>query len=195
MTTVALHQGPQPQMLAFAVLGLVAGHFAVGHLSLTGILRAPPEPSQHAIRLGAFLGLGLALSLICVALIPEHRSYWIAILFVSRALIPFPDSKRPLLRYGKGASVGILAAVLVEALAPPDALRMLIACAALVLGIRFLPNPGSVGTAMMTVAVLLGTAPTYAEAIFRAEAILLVFAIMVLVGVVLDRLWNEVSRV
>lgn len=194
MTTVSLHQSPEPKMLAFVLIGLVAGHATIGHLGLSSIVSASPEPKEHAIRLGVFLGFGLAISLICVAVIPEHRSYWVAILFVSRALIPFPDSKQPLLRYGKGAAVGILAAVLIEVIAPPETVRLLIALAALVLGIRFLPNQGPIGATMMTVAVLLGTAPTFGEAAFRAEAIFLVITIMVLVGVVLDSLWSKVCR-
>lgn len=76
----------------------------------------------------------------------------------------------------------------------PIMLPVLIAFGALVPGLRFLHHPGPVGATAMTVAVLPGTVPRFAEAIFRAEAILLVFGIMIMVGVVLVGFWAKVCR-
>jgi hypothetical protein len=189
---VALARGPDPLILPLAVLGLATGHFVIGHLGLTGMLCGRPAAARHAARLGLFLAFGMALSVVFVALMDGQRSYWIALLFVSRALVPFPDRKEPLLRYGTGAAAGVLAAVLIEAMGLPDVLRLLLALGALVLGIRFLIHPMPIAPAMMTMAVLLGTAPTAAEALFRAEAIALVFAIILMVGLVVDQLWAAV---
>lgn len=66
-----------------------------------------------------------------------------------------------------------------------------LAAGALVLGVRFMIHPKPIGPAMMTIAVLLGTATKMTAALFRAEAVALVFGLVV-VGIVLDQIWRFV---
>jgi hypothetical protein len=192
MSFVAMPGGGGVGLLFPAAAGLAAGFATLGWLGLAGTLPPGPSTARHGWRLGLFLGGGMALSFVLVLGLDLPRAYWIAVLFLSRALIPFPDRAEPLRRYGTGAALGVLVALGIEALALPDGLRLALALAALVLGIRFMLHTRPIGPAMTTVAVLLGTAPTTAEALFRAEAIGLVIGMIVLLGLVIDRLWSLV---
>lgn len=194
LLVVALTHGTDAdlRMLFPVAAGLVAGHLVIAGLGLTAMLRTRPAPFRQGLRLGLFLALGVGAALLLVALIEAPHSYWIAILFVSRALSPGPDAAAPLRRYGTGAAIGVVIAIGIEALGLPDALRLCLALGALGLALRYMLAPQPIGPAMSTVAVLLGTAPTLSEAVFRAESIGMVIGLVLLVGFVLDRLWRVV---
>ncbi len=193
MSFVAMAGGSDPWLMAPAAVGVVAGFLTLGSLGLAGVMRPGPAGARHGLRMALFLGAGMTISSLLVLNLDMPRSYWIAVLFLSRALIPFPDRIAPLQRYGTGAALGVLVAVGLEALALPVGIRLSIALAALVLGTRFMLHPRPIGPAMTTVAVLLGTAPTATEALFRAEAIGLVIGMIVLLGLLIDRLWAWVT--
>ncbi|WP_139165875.1 hypothetical protein [Paracoccus tibetensis] len=176
--------------LAMAGLGAATGAVVMGHLALWSVI--PPQRLSRAqgLRLALFLSLGVTLSLILGLRAPQH-GHWIAVLFMSRALVPFGQRRAPLMRYGTGAALGVSAALLIEAVHPPGLLRVALAIAAAVLGLRFMLHARPIGPAMTTLSVLLGTAPTMRDALFRAEAVAAALGIVVLAGLVLDRLWLE----
>lgn len=194
LVVVALTQRTEADILLVlpAAAGLVTGYMVLARLGLSGMLRAGPASDRQGLRLGLFLALGMGAALGLVALIDAPRSYWIAIVFVSRALSPRPDARAPLGRYGTGAAIGVVISIGIEALGPPDVLRLCLALGALALALRYLLAPQLTGPAMSTVAVLLGTAPTLNEAVFRAESIGIVIGLVLVVGFVLDGLWRIV---
>ena len=102
--------------------------------------------------MGLFLAIGVALSVGLAMTINLHHAYWIVILFLSRSLMPMQDRPGALLKYGHGATLGVIAAVLIELAGPPDAGRLLLALAAFVLGLRFMPHPLPISSAAMTAA-------------------------------------------
>jgi hypothetical protein len=84
----------------------------------------------------------------------------------------------------------VLLAIAVEAAGVAAAFRLLVAFAALIIGLRFLTYPIPVSSGAFTVAVLLGTAPTLAEAAFRLETVALVIGMILFLTLLLDRLWT-----
>jgi hypothetical protein len=190
MAATGLSQGSTAWILPLALAGVVAGCLAVEHLGPSTILPRAPATAEAGLRLGLFLALGVALSLALVLVIDMHRSYWIAIIFVSRALLPMQHRPQALLRYSKGAAAGVLFAVAVELAGLLGILRLLVPLAALIAGLRFLTYPIPVSSGAFTVAVLLGTAPTLAEAAFRLETVALVIGMILFVTLLLDRLWT-----
>ncbi len=184
---------PLARLLVPAVTGLATGHVLTRLLSLAGAIPAGVLPPHHAMRLVLFLAGGLALAQLCALLVGDPYGHWVVLLFVSRALVPFPHRKEPLLRYGTGAAIGVGAALMIEALHLPGLVRLLIAAGALVLGLRFMIHHRPIAPAMMTLAALLGTAPTVEAALARGETVALVLGIIPLVGLGLDRLWRGVA--
>jgi len=108
------------------------------------------------------------------------------ILFVSRSLMPAHDKPGALLEYGRGAALGILAAILIKMAGTPDAGLLLLALAAFVVGLRFMPHPLPISSSAMTAGDLLASAPTPGDATFRAEAVVLVIALIALLSLIID---------
>lgn len=157
------------------------------HLHLSGLLRAPLASRAEAVRVGLFLAVGVVLSIVLAMTINLPHAYWIVILFVSRCLMPMQDRPRALLKYGHGAALGVLAATLIELAGTPDAWRLLLALTAFVLGLRFMPHPLPISSATMTAGILLASAPTPDQATFRAEAVVLVIALILFLTLILER--------
>jgi len=63
-TANATERGGYIQMLAPAVAGLVAGDLVMTHLRLSGVLHHPPASRAEAVKLGLFLVIGVALSIV-----------------------------------------------------------------------------------------------------------------------------------
>lgn len=184
---IAVERGGDLRMLTLAALGLGGGYLVIAVLRLSSILRAPPANRAEAVRLGILLSLGVALSIGLAMAIDLPHAYWIVILFISRCLMPMQDSPGALLKYGHGAALGVLAAVLIELAGLPDAWRLLLALAVVVLGLRFMPHPRPISAAAMTAGILLTSAPTPSEASFRVEAVVLVIALILFLTLVLER--------
>ncbi|MFU8865362.1 MAG: hypothetical protein ACNA7O_15735 [Rhodobacterales bacterium] len=183
---IATERGGDASMLALAALGFWTGYLVVGHLDLSAILRAPRASLAEAVRLGLFLAVGVALSIGLAMTLDLPHAYWIVIMFVSRSLMPAQDKPGALLKYGRGAALGILAAILIELAGTPDAGLMLLALAAFVVGLRFMPHPLPISSAAMTAGVLLASAPTPDDATFRAEAVVLFVALIALLSLIID---------
>lgn len=187
LTAIATERGGDFRMLAMAAAGLAVGQLVMTHLRLSGILRHPVVRPAEAVKLGLFLGIGVALSIGLAVTINLPHAYWIVILFISRSLMPMQHKPGALFKYGHGAALGVLAAILIELTGASDALRLLLALAAFVLGLRFMPNPLPVSSAAMTAGILLASAPMPGDAIFRVEAILLVIALILFLTLILER--------
>ncbi len=179
------------RMLALSALGIGAGCMVAAHLRLTSILRPPLASRVEAVRLGLFLSVGVALSIGLAMTINLPHAYWIVILFVSRCLMPMQDTPGALLKYGHGAALGVVAVIAIELAGPPDAWRLLLALTAFVLGLRFMPHPRPISAAAMTAGILLASAPTPGEATFRAEAVVLVIALILFLTLILERVMPE----
>lgn len=184
---IATERGGDARLLTLAALGLWMGYMVIAHLRLSGLLRAPRARRAEAVRLGLFLAVGVALSVGLAMTLNLPHAYWIVILFVSRCLMPMQDRPGALLTYGHGAALGVLAAILIELAGTPDAWLLLLALAAFVLGLRFMPHPLPISSAAMTAGILLVSAPTPGAATFRAEAVVLVIALIVCLTLILER--------
>lgn len=191
---IAARRGGDVWMLPLAAAGLVVGWWATAHLRLSGVLRLPLASRHDAIRLGLFLGLGVVLSVGMAYWIELPHAYWIVILFLSRSLMPMQQHPGALLKYGHGAALGVVAAVVVEALGTPDALRLLLALAAFVPGLRYMIHPLPISAAAMTAGVLLASAPTPGDAGFRAGAIVLVIGLILFLTLVLERVMPKLAE-
>lgn len=192
---IAVERGGDLRMLTLAAPGLGGGYLVIAVLRLSSILRAPPASRAEAVRLAIFLSLGVALSIGLAMAVNLPHAYWIVILFISRCLMPMQDSPGALLKYGHGAALGVLAAMLIELAGLPDAWRLLLALAAFVLGLRFLPHPQPIAVAAMTAGALLASAPTLGEATFRAEAVVMVVALILFLTLILERVMPRLPKV
>ena len=184
---IANERGDDDWMLALAAAGLGVGCLVAAHLRLMSILRAPLVRRAEAARLAIFLGVGVALSIGLAMSIDLPHAYWIVILFVSRCLMPMRDKPGALLKYGHGAALGVMMAMMIELTGISDAGRLLLALIAFVLGLRFMPYPWPISAAAMTAGILLASAPTPGEATFRAEAVLLVIVLILFLTLILER--------
>jgi hypothetical protein len=184
---IAIERGGDVRMLALATLGLGGGYLVTAHLRLSAILRPPLAAQAEAVRLAIFLLVGVALSIGLAMTINLPHGYWIVILFVSRCLMPMQDRPGALLKYGHGAELGVLAAILIGLAGTPDAWRLLLALAAFVLGLRFTPDQRPISAVAMTAGTLLASAPIPGDATFRAEAVLLIIALILFLTFILER--------
>ena len=194
MAIVGLGFGGDWPTVPFMALGVVGGALTVHGLAMAGLLPKLLLPPVGAVALMLFLGIGLALSFILIAMLDEPRSYWIGLLFVGRAIVPFEAQRKSALRFGRGAMVGVIVAMAVQALTLPAAVQLMIAFAAGVIGLRTLPHPLPIASGCFTVSILLSTATTFGEAVFRAEAIAIVVGIILVVSFGIDRLWAVLLR-
>lgn len=185
---IATDRGGDLRLLALAALGLGGGCLVAAHLRLMSILRAPLASRAESARLGLFLAAGVTLSIGLAMAINLPHAYWIVILFVSRCLMPMQDKPGALFKYGHGAALGVLAAIVIELAGTPDTGRLLLALVAFVVGLRFLPHPWPISPAAMTAGILLVSAPTPGEATFRAGAVLLVIALILFLTLILERI-------
>jgi len=182
------------QMLPLVALGLGGGYLVMAHLHLSSILRAPLASWAQAVRLAIFLAVGVTLSIGLALSINLPYAYWIVILFVSRCLMPMQDRPGALLKYGHGAALGVVAAILIELTVTTDGWRLLLALAAFLLGLRFLPHPRPISAAAMTTGILLASAPAPGDAAFRAEAVLLVIVLILFLTLILDRVMAKLPE-
>ena len=187
LTALTFERGGDLWALALALAGLGTGHLVMGHLQLSGLLRHPPASRAESVGLGLFLAAGVLLSLALAATINAPHGYWIVLLFVGRTLMPMQHRPEALLKYGHGAALGVIAALAVELAGTADVLRLLLAMAAFLVGLRFLTHPLPISVAGMTAGVLLASAPSPEAASFRAVAILLVVALVLFLTLVLER--------
>lgn len=185
---IAAESGGDIRMLPLAAFGLGGGYLVTAQLRLTLILRLPLAGQTEAVRLAIFLSVGVALSIGLAMTINLPHAYWIVILFISRCLMPMQDKPSALFKCGHGAALGVLVAMLIELAGLPDAWLLLLALAAFVLGLRFMPHPQPIAVAAMTAGVLLASAPTLAEATFRTESVVLVIALILFLTLVLERI-------
>jgi hypothetical protein len=189
---IATERGSDVRMLKLAAVGLGGGYLVTAHLRMSSILRPPRANRAEAVRLAIFLSAGIALSIGLAMSINLPHGYWIVILFVSRCLMPMLDRPGALLKYGHGAALGVVGAVLIELAGTPDTWRLLLALAAFGLGLRFLPHRKPISAAAMTAGVLLVSAPKPTAATFRIEAVSLVIALILFLTLMLERVVPKV---
>lgn len=193
LVAMAIDRGGDVRLVPQAVLGLGAGYLVIRHLQLFAILPAPLASRPEAIRLGLFLAVGVVLSISLALAIDLPHSYWIVILFLSRCLMPMQDHPGALVKYGHGAALGVLAAVVIELAGTPETVRLLLALVAFGLALRFMPHPLPISSAGMTAGVLLSSAPTPHDATFRIEVVFLVIALILFLTLMLDRVAPRVA--
>ena len=189
MSIVGIGFGGDWMIVPFFALGAAAGIVMCQLLKLAGIMPKMPVPASGAVGLGLFLGLGLAIALLLVLLLDEPRGYWIALFFVGRAIIPYEGQRQSALRFGQGSMAGVLVALCFQMLGPPAAVQWIIALAASIAAVRFLPHRLPISSACFSMIILLTSATTFGDAIFRAEAIAIVVALIFFLTFGIDRLW------
>ena len=181
------------EMLPWLALGAVAGIGAAVYLKTTGVLPTAHMPPTGALALSLFLAMGLTVSFVLIIVLEEPRGYWIALLFVGRAIMPFETLRPSTLRFGQGAAIGVAFALLVEAMPLPGGLQLLIAFVVGMVGLRTLPHPQPIAAACISAAILLSVAPTLDEALFRIQAVAIVVGLIVFLTFGIERLWRALN--
>jgi hypothetical protein len=90
------------------------------------------------------------------------------------------------LRFGKGAAIGVAAAIAVESLGLPAWTHLALSLCAAWVGMRYMVHPLPISSAAFSAAILLGTAPTLPDAILRLQAIALVVALVLVLALAFD---------
>jgi len=170
--------------------GLGAGLLAVWLAGLAGIMPAVKESPRVATAMGVFLIVGLTISVGLALLFDHPRSYWIAFMFTFRVVVPVPLLRGQAIRFGKGASIGVLLAVLIGLLHLPVWANILLAGGIGLIGMRYLTHPLPVSAGAISTAILLATGATLQDAVFRIEAALITVALILFLAFALDRLWR-----
>ncbi|MEO1677240.1 MAG: hypothetical protein AAFU80_03680 [Pseudomonadota bacterium] len=185
---LGLSMGGELSMLATLVTGMAAGSAAAWATGMANKVPALPESSVIAVRMVVFLSVGLALAIVLASWLASPRSYWIAFLFLLRCTLPYGRQRQAALRFGAGAAAGVVLALAIEALAPTIWVQLLLALGATGIGLRYLLDQSPIPAGAFTLAILLGAAPTTAEAVFRMEAVGIVVALVFALIAVIDRL-------
>ena len=182
-----------PWMGATFLAGVAAGAVALRLAGLSAIVPAMREPPVVGAAMAVFLIVGLTISIALVLTLQGPRSYWIALLFVTRALLPLQAQRGAAIRFGKGAGLGVLLAVALELMALPTWVRLSVALFAGAIGMRYTIHPLPISSAAFSAAILLGAAATLREAIYRAEAIAIVVGLVLFLVFAMDRIWTRLA--
>ncbi|MBE3639351.1 hypothetical protein [Mangrovicoccus algicola] len=192
LLVAAQHAGAAPGLaLPSYGAGLLAGLGLARVLGLARMPARPPEGPAAGLRHTLFLGLGLALAVALAGHLQNAHSIWLVQFFVLRGLAPGHMARASALQFALGVLAGTAAALVIETAGlglPPWGI--LLALAALVAGLRSLPAGPPLTPALMTVALLLLTAPTPDAALFRGEAAIMASGLAILLATVLDLLFR-----
>lgn len=164
--------GPEAAAAHLATFAL-AGLWGIGAARMLGIAGIAPErPAGRAggLALFAFLTAGVLISYAIIHLAADPHSTWIAQMFVMRGLAPPAARLAGLWRFGIGTIAGALIAGIIVALDPPALLRIALAGAAFVLGLKTILLPRPLASAAIATGAILVSASTIGTAVFRVEA-------------------------
>lgn len=160
---------PREAAIACTIGGLLLGWLVAYVFKIEGTAVRPKGDMVFGCAMAAFLAIGLAIALFAIRHIHQPFSHWIALIFVLRAMAPPGMTRRALLRFGVGATLGSLAALLLIALGLPHYPALALGAVAMVLGIRTLPHPAPFAPAAFSAGVLLIAAQDIGPAVFRLE--------------------------
>jgi hypothetical protein len=179
--------------LPFVAGAALLGGVAVLAIGLQGRARQAPGGLPFGAGVTLFLGLGLLGIFWIVQRMDQPFAYWLALLFVWRAMAPPERTMGAALRFGTGAVLGSLLAMLATFLDLPAEARLALTLALVIAGLRMLPHPGPWTPAAFTSAVLLSFANGPGDALFRAEAALFILALTALLTLVLSTVWQLIA--
>ncbi|MEM8729641.1 MAG: hypothetical protein AAGF79_06940 [Pseudomonadota bacterium] len=179
-------------------LSLIFGWAVAEAMGLSGRAAGPAGQPLHGVVLTAYLAIGLILSILLMHHIESAFAYWVALIFVMRALAPLNMTARATLSFGIGATLGCLAALAFIALHPPQLLSVALGLVCLVAGFRLIPHPRPYTPAAMSAAVLLLVAQDPQTVLLRLEVSLIVvvvsFGLSTALGLLLEPdKWHRAS--
>ena len=152
---------------------VAAATFGIGVAIMMGVearILAGPHVPGYGFSLGIALAAGLALAFLIAGRFEGSHTQWIALLFAARAL-DAPDAHlSKAVRTALGAIAGAAAAGALLALPLPSPAFAVAGILLFVLGLRLMPANTPLSPALTSAAVILGTAPDQASAVFRVEA-------------------------
>lgn len=182
-----LPNAPPPDLaLPVVVIAVAWGSAAVWTLGLAGLAAGPPAPKGFGIGMSVFLISGLLLTGWLMARSEEPYAYWLALLFTFRAIAPAGQTIASALKFGAGAVLGSLLALLLSFVSLPSFAAWLLSAVLATLGLRYLPNPRPWSATAFTSAVLISVATGAHNAVFRLEAamtvVVMTCALVLLIG-------------
>ncbi|WP_172299933.1 hypothetical protein [Pseudoruegeria sp. HB172150] len=180
-----LQDGSWNLALTYAA-GFIAGAAATHWRRLTGMFPKVKISRAEAVALAVFIGIGLLITDALMAWLQTPRSYWIALLFTMRGIMPLQAQRAAVLTFGKAASIGVVIAVLAEVLGLPTEVRLILALIFATLGIRYVVHPRPFASMLFSAAVLLCSTATLQDAIYRAQAIVIVVLLVLFLVAALD---------
>lgn len=186
---------PAPaETLPYAAVGVFWGWGAVQLMGASGKAASPPARPAFGVALVIFLAIGLAAATVIDRWIDTPHGYWIALFFTFRAVAPQGQTISGTVRFGLGAAIGSLSAILATTLhLSPDVLTPLAILLAL-FGLRFLPHPGPWSTAAFSGAVLLAGSFNVQTEVFRIEAALTAVALAGGLALIIGMIWRLILR-
>jgi hypothetical protein len=193
MFTVGIDFGNDWLMLIAFIVGVAVGIIVIVILGIPGSVPSKPVSWVASVALGAFLAIGLSISVVIMEQLDEPRSYLIALIFVGRALIPFEGFRGSTLRYGIGAITGSAVAFGILIFSPPSLLTLGLALLMLVFGIRNLTHRLPIAPATITAAVLLALQDSQQDIFFRIFTVVIVVALALSLSLIIEWLWRLLS--
>ncbi len=186
-----LPSAPSPdQALPVVLLAAVWGTVSVWTLGLAGRAAGRPAPASFGLGMSVFLIVGLSLTGWLITRWDEPYAYWLALLFTFRAIAPPGQTIASALKFGTGAVLGSVVALLVSFVPLPAVAAWLISAVLATLGLRYLPNPRPWSAMAFTSAVLIGVATGAHNAVFRLEAAMTVVALTCALVVLIGGAWQ-----
>lgn len=194
MFTVGIDfEGDWFMLIAFTV-GVAVGIIVIVFLGIPKSVPSKPVSMVASVALGAFLAIGLSISVFIMEQLDEPRSYLIALIFVGRALIPFEGFRGSTFRYGLGAIAGAGIAFIILLFNPPIILTLGLGLVAAVVGIRNLTHALPIAPAMLTAAVLLALQDSQQDIRFRVMSVVIVVSIALILSLIIEGLWRALNR-
>ena len=180
---------PLSENLPVLVASLGATWVLARVLGVTGLAAQPPAPKAFGPKLTLFLIIGLGLTTAVEWQLEDPHAYWIALIFVMRAIAP-PGQVRPAaLRFTIGTIAGAVAAVLLQQLDLDLYPKLGISTALALTGLWALRHPVPFAPACFCCALLTLAAPGIEPAVFRAEVTVSVLLLTTALTLIISGVW------
>ncbi|MEL7012959.1 MAG: hypothetical protein AAFO72_06730 [Pseudomonadota bacterium] len=176
------------------VLGVAAGLLATKAAGLGAIIPKSPATREHGTFMFLFLTIGILCSAVASHILNEPRGYWIALIFAMRGLVPLERQGPAVLRYGAFAVIGVAVSVGLQLIGIPLVVRLLVCLGLVVLGTKYIAHPIPVSASAFTAAIVLASATTMQDAVYRIEAIAIVVCLVLILAFGLEWHWKMRQR-
>lgn len=188
MMSVPAGAGVGWPLLGVFLLAVTLGISVAVFTGLESRLRTGAPARNYGISLFIGLCAGLWLAFGVASFYEQVYSFWIAMLFTSRALDPPDSHRRKALAAGFGTVLGAALAGITVMLSLPGYLLKALGVLLLILGLRLIPLKSPLTPALMSAAVILAAVPDPDIAAFRIEAAIIAASLAVVLSFIIQAL-------